>query len=106
MGLKFTLTASIFQLLLIVLFAVLVDYSKHALPPHKHEGASGTGQNASNVISNDIAIYYPSKDDFLIITAQAFPMIIYTKSRASYRLHMNCITRRHEESLALKNSNH
>ena len=73
MSLKFTLTAAILQLLFLVLFSVLVDYSNHALPPHKHEGASGTAKNTSNAISNnDIAVYYPSKNDFVLLRNKNF----------------------------------
>ena len=67
MGLKFTVVASIFQILLIVLFSVLVDYSNHALPPHILKDATGAAQNTSDTISNnDITVYYPSKREFLL----------------------------------------
>lgn len=80
MGLKFTLTAAILQLLFLVLFSVLVDYSNHALPPHKHEGASGTAKNISNAISNnDIAVYYPSKNDFLLLRHKNFQLSFILK---------------------------
>ena len=59
MGLKFTIVASLFQILLIILFSVLVDYSDHALPAHRRKGAA---PNATETLtSNDIAAFYPSK---------------------------------------------
>ena len=62
MGLKFTIGAALFQIVLIILFSVLVDYSNHALPPHKRKGATADADNSSESLPvNDVAIYYPSK---------------------------------------------
>lgn len=62
MGLKFCIICGLFQLLLVILFSVLVDYSDHASPPHKRKGATKTAPNASETLPvNDISIYYPSK---------------------------------------------
>lgn len=63
MGLKFCIVCGLFQVLLVILFSVLVDYSDHASPPHKRKGSTGTALNASaeTLPVNDITIYYPSK---------------------------------------------
>ena len=62
MGLKFCIICGLFQLLLVILFAVLADYSDHASPPHKRKGATKTTPNVSDTLPvNDISIYYPSK---------------------------------------------
>lgn len=74
MGLKFTIVAAIFQVLLIILFSVLVDYSEHALAPHNRKGATGTAHNTSETLPvNDVAIYYPSKTFFLKLFCTIFP---------------------------------
>lgn len=85
MGLKFTLTAAILQLLFILLFSVLVDYSNHALPPHKHEGASGTAKNTSNEISNnDIAVYYPMFQDVHVMIYIGFGFLMTFLKKYGY----------------------
>ena len=62
MGLKFCIVCGLFQVLLVVLFSVLADYSDHASPPHKRKGATDTAPNASETLPvNDISIYYSSK---------------------------------------------
>lgn len=62
MGLKFCIICGLFQLLLVILFAVLADYSDHASPPHKRKGETKTTPNVSETLPvNDISIYYPSK---------------------------------------------
>ena len=62
MGLKFCIVCGLFQLLLVILFSVLVDYSDHASPPHKRKDASKTTPNVSETLPvNDISVYYPSK---------------------------------------------
>ena len=62
MGLKFCIICGLFQVFLVILFSVLVDYSDHASPPHKRKGATETAPNASETLPvNDIATYYPSK---------------------------------------------
>lgn len=59
---KFTIAAALFQIILIVLFAILVDYGEHALPPHKRKGAdTNTTGSAPSLSVNDVAVYYPSK---------------------------------------------
>ena len=59
---KFSVAAGIFQIILLICFATLVDYGQHALPPHKRKGANPniTGPNAA-LAANDVAVYYPSK---------------------------------------------
>ena len=65
MGLKFSIVCGLFQVLLVILFSVLVDYSDHASPPHKRKGAEGSAHNASETLPvNDVAIFYPSKSYF------------------------------------------
>lgn len=62
MGLKFCIICGLFQLLLVILFSVLADYSDHASPPHKRKGATKTTPNVSETLPvNDISIYYSSK---------------------------------------------
>lgn len=62
MGLKFCIVCGLFQVLLVVLFSVLADYSDHASPPHKRKGATDTAPNAFETLPvNDISIYYSSK---------------------------------------------
>ena len=67
---KFTLVTMVFQLVLIAVFSVLVDYGGHSLPPkpvaEQTEAAGSnetvTGQKRQEPQSpNDISIYYPSK---------------------------------------------
>ena len=67
---KFTLVTMVFQLVLIAVFSVLVDYGGHSLPPkpvaEQTEAAgsnkSVTGQKRQEPQSpNDISFYYPSK---------------------------------------------
>ena len=62
---KFTIVAGIFQIVLIVLFATLVDYGQHALPmKRKDANPNVTGPTDLNLPVNDVAIYYPSKLTF------------------------------------------
>ena len=56
----FPLIGGIFQGLIIVLFALLVDYGDHAVSPHRRIGAS-KNQTHEKLEVNDIAVYYPSK---------------------------------------------
>ena len=65
---KFTIVAAIFQVLLIILFATLVDYSDHVLPAHKGKEAI-PNETAPNPMlpTNDVAVYYASKSFALFI---------------------------------------
>ena len=66
MSLKFFIVSGLFQVLLIVLFSVLVDYSDHASPPHKRKGSNGSAHNIPETLPvNDVANFYPSKSYFL-----------------------------------------
>lgn len=61
-AMKFCIVAALFQILIIILYGVLVEYGDHALPPHKRKEAN---QNASasnpSLEVNDVSVYYPSK---------------------------------------------
>ena len=73
MGLKFTITGLLFQALLIILFAVLVDYSDHALPSHSRKGASGDVNVTTETLPvNDVSVYYPSKIVCLLVIVALF----------------------------------
>ena len=62
MGLKFSIICGTFQVLLVILFSVLVDYGDHASAPHKRKGSTGAAHNTSEKLAvNDVAAYYPSK---------------------------------------------
>ncbi|XP_068676167.1 ammonium transporter Rh type B-like isoform X3 [Montipora capricornis] len=85
MGLKFTVVASIFQILLIVLFSVLVDYSNHALPPHNRKDATGVSQNTSDTISNnDITVYYPMFQDVHVMIYIGFGFLMTFLKKYGY----------------------
>lgn len=67
---KFTLVTMVFQLVLIAVFSVLVDYGGHSLPPKPvSEQTKATGSNKTVAgqkrqeppSPNDISVYYPSK---------------------------------------------
>lgn len=62
MGFKFSIICGIFQVLLVILFSVLVDYGQHASPPHKRKGSAGSVVNSSETLAvNDVTVYYSSK---------------------------------------------
>ena len=62
MGFKFSIICGIFQVLLVILFSVLVDYGQHASPPHKRKGFAGSVVNSSETLAvNDVTVYYSSK---------------------------------------------
>ena len=70
MGLKFSVVAGVFQVILVILFASVTRYGDQASPPAKK---SSSVKNNSSAITdilnvtegsdarNDISIYYPSK---------------------------------------------
>lgn len=58
---SFPLLGGIFQVLIIVLFALLVDYGDHAVSPHRRIGAA-KNQTQENLKVNDVSIYYSSKN--------------------------------------------
>lgn len=86
MGLKFTIVAAIFQVLLIILFSVLTDYSDQALPPHRRKGGSGAVQNATETLSvNDVTVYYPSKSVFDLYSC------ISVSEQRLHKLYSSCL---------------
>lgn len=65
-NIKFTFCSLSFQIVLIVLFMVLVDYGDHSLPTLESKGGT-VGNTATPVTiesketANDISLYYSSK---------------------------------------------
>lgn len=77
MGLKFSIVCGLFQVLLIILFAVLVDYSDHASPPHSRKGSKGAAHNTSETLPvNDVALFYPSKIYVQLVSLKYFDKTI------------------------------
>lgn len=56
MGLKFTVVAGVFQVVLLILFGTITRYGELAMPP----------KNATIQAENDIKIYYPSEYTFFL----------------------------------------
>ncbi|KAL9951041.1 hypothetical protein ACROYT_G043633 [Oculina patagonica] len=74
---KFSIAAGLFQLILIICFATFVDYSQHALPPHKRKGANPnvTGSNPALPV-NDVSVYYPMFQDVHVMVYVGFGFLM------------------------------
>lgn len=90
---KFTLVTMVFQLVLIAVFSVLVDYGGHSLPPkpvaEQTEAAgsnkSVTGQKRQEPQSpNDISIYYPMFQDVHVMIYIGFGFLMTFLKKYGY----------------------
>ncbi|KXJ18333.1 ammonium transporter Rh type A [Exaiptasia diaphana] len=79
----FPLLGGIFQMLIIVLFALLVDYGDHAVSPHRRIGEA-KNQTQENHKVNDVAIYYPMFMDIHVLVFMAFGFLLSFLKRFSY----------------------
>lgn len=85
MSLKFSLICGIFQVLLVILFSVLVDYGQHASPPHKRKGSGGSVQNSSETLAvNDVTIYYPMFQDVHVMIYIGFGFLMTFLKKYGY----------------------
>ena len=68
---KFSICAALFQILLLALFGVLVDYGEDAQPLHKrrHKNLTATDPD-TNLRTNDIAVYYTSKFNCVFVCCE------------------------------------
>lgn len=65
--LTFPIVGGLFQVLIIVLFAILADYGDHAVPPHRRIGSSSNVNETKKLEVNNIGMYYPSKFVFNLV---------------------------------------
>ena len=64
MGLKFSVTCGLFELMLLTLFAVLVKYGERAMPPSRQISQDVNKSSEVHVHTgpeNDVPILYPCK---------------------------------------------
>uniref|UniRef100_A0A6P8HG80 Ammonium transporter Rh type B-like n=1 Tax=Actinia tenebrosa TaxID=6105 RepID=A0A6P8HG80_ACTTE len=82
--LTFPIVGGLFQVLIIVLFALLADYGDHAVPRHRRVGSSSNTNETKKLEVNNIGMYYPMFMDVHVMIFFGFPYLLSFFKRFSY----------------------